>query len=97
MIGDVFIGGITTSLTATVTTQSGSVYTTAATSSINYPVTMNNVVFTDVKVLFGAPLWTIIYSATTSAVYYRLCASTSRTTSTAYTIKAFVFGLAARS
>ena len=92
LLGETFIGVYSTTGTFSINSAVGSVYQTAANSTISYPITLNKLYYANVAVSTSSySVWSTIYSSSTSGIAYRVLSTLSRA-SASYAIKAIVIG-----
>ena len=91
-IGNLFMGWYATTGSLTIGTAVGSVYSTSSSGSIALPTTLTSVLYANVDVMSSSyAVWTSMWSATTSTLYYRAMSALSRSSAT-YNINAYVVG-----
>lgn len=92
VLGKLFIGMCSFNGTLTIGTAVGSVYQTAANSTLTFPVTLSTVDYANVAISSNSySVWTAIYSSSTSGLAYRAMSAASRA-SASYPIKVLVIG-----
>ena len=91
-IGSLFIGAYSTTGSLTISSQVGSVYSTASNAQIALPITLTSNLYSNVAVRKSDySVWTAIYGSNGTLIQYRVLSAYSRESAN-YNSKAFTIG-----
>lgn len=90
-LGKLFIGAYSSTATFTITAQTGQIYQSTASGTINLPKTMNNLYSSVAVKMANYTVWSAITEYGASRISYRVLSAGSRA-SASYDIKAITIG-----